>query len=359
MKILIAVYSLTYGGAEKQAVVDANALQERGHQVAVAFYKNGELSKLLHKDIKLYKVHAKNVVLAGIQLFFHTLFHRYDVLHAHMFWAEKITAAGRLLGQRVIMNEHGLGVWRKWHHSLVMRMISRGAHMVINSCDATKDNRVKIDRLKTTKLMTVYNSFEIDSAEIDAQRKKEKEENNRNHNGSFTVGFVGRFDPVKRLQFYIPLAKILRGTIPSIKFLLVGDGTDREELEALVKKEGLEKHFHFPGFILGPGKYLCRCDAFFMPSKREAFSIALLEAGAYSLPAIAFKVGGNAELIKDGETGFIVPDEDIEAAAAKLIYLYENPFEREKIGRQAHQHVTETFSIKNRTDQLEKLFTQS
>ena len=347
MKILIVVYSLAYGGAEKQVVVDANALREYGHQVTVAYFKHGELTKLLHQDITLYKLRSKNAGLAALQLFFHCVSHRYHVVHAHMFWAEKISAPGWLLGQRIIMNEHGLGVWRKWHHSLLMRIISRLAHLVVNSCDATKNNRVTIDRLKPKKLMTLYNSFETNNPNSEAKKR---------NNHPFTVGFVGRFDPVKRLEFYLPLAQLLKHSIPGVKFVLVGDGDKREELEKQVNEAGLQDYFHFPGYVLDPGRYLSHFDAFFMPSLREAFSIALLEAGAYEVPAVAFNVGGNPELIKDNETGFIVENNDIEAAAATIHWLYRNPEEKIRIGRDARRFVTETFSVKQRLQHLGRIY---
>jgi len=351
MKILIAVYSLTYGGAEKQAVVDANALKERGHDVTVVFYKMGDLAKLLRSGIKLYQINFKNVVLGALQLFYHCLKQRYDVLHGHMFWAEKIIAPGRLLGQRIIFNEHGLGVWRKPRHSMVMRLISKSAHVIANSCDATKKNRVAIDKMKPDKLMTLYNSFEADNTgnEISPPTKKK---------GHFTVAFVGRFDPVKRLELYIPLAEKLSKKYPYIRFLLIGAGAKHEELQQKTTQAGLEKYFSFPGFVLAPAKRLSACDAFFMPSKREAFSIALLEAAACALPAVAFNVGGNAELIRHGETGFIIENDDINAVAEKIAFLIENPEQRDKIGSQARRFVSETFSIKKRIGLLEKIYNE-
>lgn len=347
MKILIVINSLGYGGAEKQAVVDANALYKRGHDVTLAFQKNGELSKLLNKNISLYKIRWKNIILSCLQMISHFLLHRYQIIHAHMFWAEKIAAfAGRIFKQKIIMNEHGLGVWRKWYHRILMKTISISAHKIINCCDATKKNRLTLEKIKPGKLITIYNS-------IDINRKKTLpgEKNSR-----FTVGFVGRFDPVKRLEFYITLAKLLKRKIPDVKFVLVGDGPERENFEELVKQNHLENNFTLTGFVLEPWNYLENFDVFFMPSKREAFSIALLEAGAFSVPAIAFDVGGNAELIKDGATGYIIRNERIEEVADKVFYLYENPQEKIKLGNNAYWFVTGNFSVRQRIDRLEVVY---
>jgi len=349
MKILIVIYSLGYGGAEKQAVVDANALHQRGYEVTVAFHKDGDLSKLLDKHIAIYKIHCKNIVIASLQMFFHFIFHRYHIIHAHMFWAEKAAGlSGKLTRHKVIFNEHGLGLWRKWYHRFIMRTISMAAYKIINSCDATRNNRLTLERIKPGKLLTVYNSFDIPVQPVGNKK-----------NNPFTIGFIGRFDPVKRLEFYIPLAKLLRDTIPGVKFVLVGDGPERGELEKSIKQNNLESHFTLTGYVLEPRNYLKDFDVFFMPSRREAFSVALLEAGALGVPSIAFKVGGNPEIIKDGVTGFIIGNHDIEAVAAKVIYLYQNPGEIIKFGQNAHQFVTGMFSVEKRIECLEKVYNRS
>ncbi|MGE5343003.1 MAG: glycosyltransferase [Candidatus Omnitrophota bacterium] len=365
MKILIVIRSLACGGAEKQAIMDANALNRRGHRLTVAFHQGGELVKLLDPGISIYRIHSANLLWAFAQLGSHFLFHRYDIIHAHMCWAERIAAfSGRMFGQPIILNEHSPAFFRRWYHRFLLRLVALSADRIITCCEATRNDQLS-EGIKPEKLVTIFNSFDPALTVLVVENQKEEpeeneiEKDNRNiGNNSFTVGFTGRFSPVKRLGLYIPLALRLRDVIPGIRFVLVGDGRDRGKIEAAIRAHHLDDLFVLPGFVLQPWLYLETFDIFFLPSRIEAFSVALLEAGALAIPSIAFAVGGNPELIQNGVTGCLLPDHDISAVAETIIDLYRNPDKRARIGTNAQRFVTETFSIETRIDRLERLYAQ-
>jgi len=353
MKILIIINSLKPGGAEKQAVVDANALLQRGHQVTVAFHQYGEFNSLLDKDIKQYRIKKKNEILASFQLFCHLLFNKYDIIHSHMFWAEKVsTLPGKLTGHKLIFNEHGLGLWRKWYHILVMKFISIFADKIINSCDATKNIRLKREKINKYKLITVYNSFELKTNKKDIGPLNQFSEDEK----EFIIGFVGRFNYVKRLEFFLQIAEILKDKIAKFKIVMVGDGEESKKIKEEILKRNLKNYFYIPGFVLNTAWYYNIFDIFVLPSIREAFSVSLLESGASGITTIAFDVGGNSEIIKDGITGFIIPDGDIDLLVKRIVYLYENPDKREMIGQSAKEYISSNFSIDKRVINLEKLY---
>lgn len=109
MKFLIIINSLKYSGAEKQVVADANPLSQNGYKITIAYNQFGDLGKLLNDKIIQYRIKRKNEILASFQLFIHLLFNKYDIIHSHMFWAEKVSSlSGKLTGHKVIFNEHGL-----------------------------------------------------------------------------------------------------------------------------------------------------------------------------------------------------------------------------------------------------------
>jgi glycosyltransferase involved in cell wall biosynthesis len=95
---------------------------------------------------------------------------------------------------------------------------------------------------------------------------------------------------------------------------------------------------------------------FVLPSRIEGFSVALLEAEASGIPAIAFDVGGNAEIIKNNITGFLLPDLNIDILVEKIIYLYENPQKRKEMGNEARNYIKSNFSNELRIKKLEKLY---
>ncbi len=350
MKILIIVNTLHYGGAERQAVVDANALADVGHQVTIGYNEKGTLLNLLSDNVKQHKINSKNVLVASLLLFRHLLYNRYDIIHSHMFWAERVSAMpGKLTGHKVIFNEHGLGLWRKWYHIMTMKIISQCADRIIASCHANRIVRLHREKLDCKKVVTIYNSFNATRSEDNAPDLTRKAR-------ILTIGFVGRFSPVKRLRIFIDVAEQLKNIIPNFRIVLVGGGEERRSIEEEIAKRNLKIYFHFPGFILNIEEYYKRFDVFLLPSRIEGFSIALLEAGAFGVPAIAFDVGGNSEIIQDGRTGYLIPDNDTHRLVEKIVYLYENDDKRTRLGLAAQDYITKTFSESRRLSALQKLY---
>jgi glycosyltransferase involved in cell wall biosynthesis len=353
MKILIIVNTLHHGGAERQAVIDANALTCRGHQVTIGYNKKGDLINLLSDDVKKYHIKPKNVFLAMPGLFLHLFLNKYDIIHCHMFWAEKVCAIpGKITGHKVIFNEHGLGLWRKWYHILIMRFISQFADKIITSCQTNKNTRVNREKLNKNKIVTIYNSFDtINSEDNESERPDFLMDGKK-----FTIGFVGRFNAVKRLRTFIEIAEQLKNIISDFRIVLVGGGEERRDIEEEIAKRNLKKYFHFPGFVLNTGQYYKNFDVFILPSRIEAFSIALLEAGSFGVPAIAFNVGGNCEIIQDGVTGYIISDNDFGQLLEKINYLYKNHDKRIKMGTAAQDLIKKKFSILKRLNELENIY---
>lgn len=349
-KIFIIIYSLTTGGAEKQAIVDANALLKRGHDVTVGYAKDGNLRSLLNSDVKLLKIITKMEICASMQVLIHFLKNNYDIVHAHMFWGEKVAAIpAKLTKCKLYFNEHGLGIWRKWYHTAIMRFISLFADKIINSCNATKNNRIKLDKIPQKKLITIYNSFDLEKHKIENMKISKKK---------FTIGFLGRFHSVKRIPLFLRLADLLKDKIDNFEFVLVGDGEEKDNIIKELKEKYIDKYFVMPGFIINPIQYIKQFDIFFLPSEREAFSVALLEVSSQSIPSIVFDVGGNGEIIKDGETGFVLKNNDIQGAFEKILFLYSNPDVKNQMGHKAMEFVIKNFSVEKRITKLEKLYSE-
>ena len=352
MKILIVINALGYGGAEKQAIVDANSLCSRGYDITVAYYRSGELEKLLNKKVRKLKLPSPSSIISAIYLFSHLLFTKYDIVHNHMYWSSK--AAGivaKLTGHKVIYNEHGLGLWRKWYHILIIRLIALFADKIINSCDATRSIRHNRDKIRKHKLVTVYNSFNLEQNNNDSNKTI-----NLTKSGNFIIGFVGSFNKVKRLDIFIEIAKELKKEIQEFKIIMVGDGAEKIKIEKLINKNNLGKYFILPGFITDTSPYYQNFDVFILPSIREAHSIALLEAGAHGLPSLAFDVGGNSEIIKNSYNGYVIPDGDIGSLVNRIIYLYKNPDLKIKMGNNSKKYINQHFSVEKRIKNLERVY---
>ncbi|UCD05540.1 MAG: glycosyltransferase, partial [candidate division WOR-3 bacterium] len=293
-----------------------------------------------------------NVIIASLLLLKHLLANSYDVIHSHMFWAERISIIpGKLTGHRVVFNEHGLGLWRKWYHVRIMRMISRLADKVITSCEENYRVRMKREKLDPEKMVVIYNSFEEDrDIKFSSLSLRDVRD------GKFVIGYAGRFNTVKRLGLFLDIAERLKYRIKDFKIILLGDGDLRYGLEREISRRGLEEFFEMPGFVLDIDPYYRIFDVFVLPSRVEGFSLALLEAAAAGIPLIAFDVGGNSEIITNGISGYTIADNDVDGLAEKIVYLQANDKYRREMGMAAQRLIREKFSGPKRADHLQRLY---
>jgi glycosyltransferase involved in cell wall biosynthesis len=125
------------------------------------------------------------------------------------------------------------------------------------------------------------------------------------------VGAVGRLSPEKGFDVLLrAMAKI-----PDAHLVLVGDGDERAELEALAEATGVTGRVTFAGWVDPPWAQHWSFDVLVVPSRNESFGLVLLEAMHAGIPAVAAAVGGIPELIVDGENGLLVPPQDPDALA--------------------------------------------
>jgi len=155
-------------------------------------------------------------------------------------------------------------------------------------------------------------------------------------------------DIIKSLQ-YLP---------GNIKFLALGDGADRRMLEKLVKELNLSDRVMFEGAYRNDDlpKYLAIADVFVRPSLSEGQGISFLEAMAAGVPAIATRVGGIVDFIRDRETGLFCQVKQPESIAHRVLNVLEDPDLREKIKRNALDIVKINYDWKNITQRMKDIF---
>ena len=103
-------------------------------------------------------------------------------------------------------------------------------------------------------------------------------------------------------------------------------------------------------------EYLSAADIFVLPSRSEGFSNAIIEAMAASLPVVATNVGGNAEAVEDGVSGFIVPPEDIAALSDAILRMLSNPAKAEEMGASGRERVKDNFTIDAMVHQITNVY---
>ncbi|NMG28306.1 TIGR03087 family PEP-CTERM/XrtA system glycosyltransferase [Aromatoleum evansii] len=163
------------------------------------------------------------------------------------------------------------------------------------------------------------------------------------------IGTVGRLEPIKDplnlLRAFVHLLRRAPELAGRLRLMFVGDGSLRAELEAEVARAGVGACVWLVGERRDVPEALRAMDVFVLPSRAEGISNTILEAMACGLPVIATRVGGNAELVLDGETGILVPASDSDALADALARYVGDGGMLRRHGEAGRQRAVEEFSI--------------
>ena len=151
-----------------------------------------------------------------------------------------------------------------------------------------------------------------------------------------SIAATGRLVPDKGFDLLLRALALLGGDVPPWRLAILGEGPEREALEALSRALDLDHRVTFLGYRENPFPILDRCDLFVLPSRIEAQPLALLEAMALGRPVVATDCPlGLSEVVEDGRSGLLVPPEDPPALAGAVRRLLLSPELREDLGRGA------------------------
>ncbi|WP_237708859.1 N-acetyl-alpha-D-glucosaminyl L-malate synthase BshA [Gillisia marina] len=222
--------------------------------------------------------------------------------------------------------------------------------VVTSVSESLKEDTLKLFKIK--KEIEVVPNF-IDVAKFktgftDCQRTLMADEDEK------IISHVSNFRPVKRILDIIRIYYIVQKTIKS-KLILVGEGPEREKAEYLVQELGIQDKVVFLGQSNEVDKILCFSDLFLLPSEKESFGLAALEAMVNGVPVISSNSGGLPEVNKDGISGFLSDVGDIEEMASNAIKILENNTTLEKFKLNAREQAT-IFDIHKIVPIYEKLY---
>ncbi len=170
------------------------------------------------------------------------------------------------------------------------------------------------------------------------------------------VGTVMRFANVKQPLLWADAAIALAKQEPRAQFLMVGGGPLREAVSARFADAGLSTSLHMPGQVENVPDYLAAMDIFWMTSKTEGLPNVLIEAQFSGVPIAAFDVGGVGETFLDGETGALIPPDDIEALVSQSQAMLSDTVWMDQVARKSTEQASARFSSAAFFDGLSRLY---
>jgi glycosyltransferase involved in cell wall biosynthesis len=244
----------------------------------------------------------------------------------------------------VIASRRNAGHWQTALYVRIMRYINRYTTRLLANSAGARRSSIDIEGVAADKVDVIYNG--VDLACFAAER------GNPNVPRSIgipdtarVVGIVANLRPVKDLPLFLRAARLVAARVPDAAFVIVGRGSLRDELGALSNDLGLTGKVFFSE---GRGEvvdYLRRMSVACLSSQAEGFSNAILEYMAAGLPVVATDVGGNAEAVEHGVTGYIVRERTPEAFARPIIDLLENETMRSNMAAASLERCRRLFDI--------------
>jgi len=284
---------------------------------------------------------------------------RVSVIHAHEFTANAYgSLVGQILGIPVIATVHGKNYFaEQLKRRLAYRFASRVSRMVAVSQDL-KQFIVRQAGVAEHRVNVIYNGTDIAGLAPTDQLRAIRADL-RLDEYDHVIGSVGSLYPVKgQIHLINALPEIVRAC-PKTVLLLVGQGELEQVLKVEVAKRNVDAHVRFLGFRSDVPALLSLFDVFVLPSLSEGLSMALLEAMAAGKPVVATNVGGNPELVVDGDTGFLIDAESPESISNRVVQVLRDKQRAGRMGDSGRRRAQDKFSFRAMVDRYQKCYEQA
>jgi glycosyltransferase involved in cell wall biosynthesis len=169
------------------------------------------------------------------------------------------------------------------------------------------------------------------------------------------VGIVAALRPEKNHELFLDMAARVRSTLPNARFLVIGDGPCRPQLEKIAAELGITESVSFVGSRNDVPRLLSAIDVFALTSHIEANPVSILEAMSVGKPVVATNVGSIHEAVDDGRTGYLVLPSDAYQITDRVLRLLNNPLQAATMGTAARVTVVSRWSIEAMVQGYEQL----
>jgi glycosyltransferase involved in cell wall biosynthesis len=222
-------------------------------------------------------------------------------------------------------------------------MLTRWTDAFVAVADAHGRHLVDHERFPEDKVHIIYNG--VDAARFAPHDGTETRRSLGIPLEAPVVGILAALRPEKNHELFLAGAQHILRRLPSARFIIVGDGPKRAELEGLASQLGVASSIHFLGTRSDVPDLLAACDLVALTSHNEAAPVSVLEALSVGKPVVASDVGSVRETVRDGETGRLFPASDVEAYATAAADLLSDRDARERMGAAGRRLVVQRWSL--------------
>ena len=236
------------------------------------------------------------------------------------------------------------------------RLLARLTDCLIAVSEQVKQDLVTYGVAAAEKILVVPLGVELEPFLAGAQRRGAFRREWHLQEGERLVGIVGRLFPIKNHRLFLDAAALLARQEGAARFVIVGDGALRAEMEHYARALAIADRVIFTGWRRDLPRIYADLDVLAVTSHNEGTPVSAIEAMAAGCPVVATRVGGLPDLIRDGETGYLVPPGDAQAVSAAMLRLLRGPELARQMGQAARGLVQERFAVQRLVCDMERLY---
>lgn len=368
IKVLIIIDTLSVGGAEQQAVELAVRLNRQEFDVSLCSLSERHLylkKQLDESGIRNFAIEqgGKFDFVCLRRLYKLIKQERPHIVNTFLFTSDLYgRLAARLAGvPAVISSQRNMDFWKKFHHLLADRLLAGATDLFVANARAVRDFVQQRFRVPASKVRVVYNGLDTGKFKPGPGNAEILSRIGIPENAK-VIGMIAHFAPRKDHEMFLKAAARLKGRYPDLYFLLLGDdGALKARAENTAKALGIYSSVRFLPSAAREGGFentdiLPLLDVSVLFSHYEGCANVILESMACAKPVVVSRVGGNPEIIQEGETGFLVDPVNPEEAVERIAYILDNPGFAYSMGNSACAFVREVFCFEKMTSSMESIY---
>ena len=280
------------------------------------------------------------------------------IVHSHMVHANLLARVTRLFVKMPVLvcTAHSI-IEGGRARELAYRLTDPLADLTTQVSEVGKQRYIQVGAVPPHKIVYIPNGIDTSRFQPNPMVRQAVREQLGCAPDAFVWLTVGRLEPVKNHLGLLSAFREVAAVHPNARLLIAGQGSLQAAIEQHIAELGLAERVHLLGVRRDIPDLLNATDAFVLPSLWEGMPLTLLEASATALPIVATDVGGNAEVVLEGETGYLVPVKDTEALAQAMLRVMNlSEADRSAIGQAGRAHVVQNFDLERVVDRWEALY---
>ncbi len=362
MKILLLTTHLNIGGIGCYTLSLAKSLKKRGHSILVVSSGGDLVGELNREEIVHLKIDintkselSPKVFLAVIRLRSIVKRQEIELIHAQSRVTQVVTAAVAR-GSRVSFVSTCHGFFKpRWGR----KVFGCWGDKVIAISEAVREHLVNDLRVKKGSVALVHNGVDIEKfSRFYSEEEKERFRAEAGLGNGLIVGIIARLSPVKGHKYLLAAMREVVNLKPDVQLLIVGEGPCQKELLSQTQLLGLKNNVVFLDATFDTTKLLSVMDIFALPSLQEGLGLSIMEAQAAGIPVVASNVGGIYTIIKDDQSGLLLPPGDSASLAEAILKLMDNPGRAKEMGEKGREVIRERFSLDKMARDIEGVYKQ-